>query len=136
MRISYIALATAFSLGACSPAPEQESSLANTNSNVEAQMPATQSEIQAETARLNEWFEQKYEEQLMLSPIQLTFLGRDERQGEIDDFSEKSVDDALARSRKNAKELEQNFDYDKLTDDAKVSYDVWMYQAEQAEAAD
>ena len=36
-----------------------------------------------ETARLNAWFEKKFEEQLAFSPIQQTFLGR--KSNAIDD---------------------------------------------------
>nr|WP_136250808.1 DUF885 domain-containing protein [Ningiella ruwaisensis] len=141
MRHHLIAIATLSALGACSPAPEtdnQATSETQTQQVASSEQSAsfTQAEIEAETARLNQWFEEKYEEEVMQSPIQLAFLGRSERQGEIDDFSEKALDDALARSRKNAEELKNNFNYEKLSDDAKISYDIWMYQAQDAEVAD
>ena len=41
----------------------------------------------ANAEALSAWFEAKYEEQLERSPISLTFLGRKDRQGEIDDLS-------------------------------------------------
>ena len=50
----------------------------------------------------NARFEEKFEAEVLESPIQLTFLGRDERQGEIDDFSEAALDAQLARTRANA----------------------------------
>ena len=46
------------------------------------------------------------------------------------------MDAQLERSRANLAELKANFDYNKLTSDAKISYDIWVYQAERAEAAD
>ena len=36
---------------------------------------------------LNAWFEEKYEEELQMSPIQLTFLGRKDQYDKIDDLS-------------------------------------------------
>ena len=42
---------------------------------------------QAETARLNEWFAARWEEQLDFSPIQKTVLGLKEDNDRIDDFS-------------------------------------------------
>ena len=39
-----------------------------------------------EDARLNAWFERKYEEQLQFSPMQLTFLGRKDLYSELDDM--------------------------------------------------
>jgi len=134
MRTPLLALVTALALGACG---QQSTPPATTDTTAEAPKPApTAEEIAAETARLNEWFEAKYEEELQYSPIQLTFLGRDERQGEIDDFSVAAMDAALERQRAALGELRAEFDYDKLTPEAQTSYDIWVYQAEQAEAAD
>jgi len=42
----------------------------------------------SETEKLNAWFEIKYEEELMMSPLSLTFQGRKDRYSEIDDMSE------------------------------------------------
>ncbi|MEM7638545.1 MAG: DUF885 domain-containing protein [Pseudomonadota bacterium] len=133
----FTALATVFALSSCDVvrAPSASSTEAETES-VETATAPTAEEIAAETERLNAWFEEKYELEVLESPIQLTFLGRDERQGEIDDFSEAALDAQLARSRVNVAELQASFDYDKLTPDAKTSYDLWIYQAERAEAAD
>nr|MBV6630992.1 DUF885 domain-containing protein [Oceanococcus sp. HetDA_MAG_MS8] len=91
--------------------------------------------VQSETQRLNQWFEKTYEEELLYSPIELTFLGRDELQNQIDDFSIESMDAEMARTRAHLKELRQSFDYDKLTPEGQTSYDIWVYQAEQALAA-
>ena len=134
---AFTALATVFALTACDVVRTPSTSPAETTTET-ADAPAapTAEEIAAETERLNTWFEEKFEAELLESPIQLTFLGRDERQGEIDDFSEAALDAQLARSRANLAELQANFDYNKLTPDAKISYDIWVYQAERAEAAD
>ena len=95
----------------------------------------TQADIDAETARLNEWFEEKFEEQLAFSPIQQTFLGRKTDNDKIDDFSEEAQDAQLDWQRQTVADLKANFDYDKLTDEAQISYDIWVYQLEQNEAA-
>lgn len=132
MRIAAIALASSIALMACSeappPPPTPEASVVASS--------FTQAEIQAETARLNAWFEEKFEAQVMQSPINLTYLGRPERQGEIDDFSIETFDQQIATTKANLKELKANFDYNKLSDDAKVSYDFWVYNSEQAIAED
>ena len=86
-----------------------------------------------ETTRLNAWFEAKFKEQLAFSPIQQTFLGQSS--GEIDDMSTAAQDKQLAWQRAAAAELRKSFDYAKLTPEAQTSYDVWLYQLEQAEAA-
>ena len=80
MRLTLIALATAMTLTGCGQAPETSSQTSVQN--------MTQAEVIAsESARLNAWFEKQYEAEVLTSPIQLTMLGRTERQGEIDDFS-------------------------------------------------
>ncbi|MEO1306203.1 MAG: DUF885 domain-containing protein [Pseudomonadota bacterium] len=134
-RITLTALATVFVLTGCDQIRLPGNSTADTPA-VEAAAAPTAEEIAAETERLNAWFEEKYEAETLESPIQLAFLGRDERQDEIDDFSEAALEARLARSRANVEDLKANFDYDKLTADAKISYDLWVYQHERAMASD
>ncbi|RIJ23644.1 DUF885 domain-containing protein [Henriciella barbarensis] len=136
MRVKLSATATALALilAACgeTSAPQQ-----GTNPEAGAETTetaaATDAEIEAETARLNAWFDEKYEEQVMMSPIQLTFLGRKERNDEIDDMSYEAAQEQLQWRLDTLAEMEANFDYDKLTPEAKNSWDIWKYQAEQAE---
>lgn len=135
MRATFTALATIFALTACGQFTNTPSNLEAETPPVEAAAEPTAEEIAAETERLNTWFEDKFEAEVLESPIQLTFLGRDERQNEIDDFSEAALDAQLERSRANLAELQANFDYNKLTPDAKISYDLWVYQAERTEAS-
>ena len=133
MRKSLTAIATIFALAAC----DQIAVPGNSNSSsVETPAEPTAEEIAAETERLNAWFEEKYEAQVLESPIQLTFLGRDERQDEIDDFSEDALNAQMARTQANLDELKSSFDYNKLTPAAKISYDVWAFQAEATLAND
>lgn len=96
---------------------------------------ATAAAAQTETDRLNAWFEVKYEEELMQSPIGLTFLGRKERYGEIDDLSEAAEDKQLEWKRKSVEEMKSSFDYDALTDDARLSWDLWEHQYDDMVAA-
>ena len=84
----------------------------------------------SESDQLNAWFEERYEEQLQFSPLQLTFIGRKNRYDEIDDLSEEAEDRQLEWQRKTVETMEREFDYDALTSDAKISYDIWKYQYE------
>jgi uncharacterized protein (DUF885 family) len=95
-----------------------------------ASVPSAQTD---DTARINAWFEKKFEEQLAFSPIQQTFLGR--KSGDLDDFSLEAQDRILAWQRAAVAEMRASFDYTKLTPEAQTSYDVAIYQLEQAEAA-
>ena len=86
-----------------------------------------------ETARINAWFEKKFEEQLAFSPIRQTFLGR--KSNAIDDMSLAGQDRQLAWLRDSVAELKKSFDYARLSPEAQTSYDLWVYQLQQAEAA-
>jgi uncharacterized protein (DUF885 family) len=90
---------------------------------------------QGETARLNEWFAARWKEQLDFSPIQKTVLGMKEDNDKIDDVSERAADAQLAWGRRATAELKTTFAYDKLSPEGRMSYDIWVYQAERAERA-
>src|SRR5688572_12690395 len=95
-----------------------------------AQVPSPGSD---ETARINAWFEARFKEQLAFSPIQQTFLGQ--KTGDLDDMSLAAQDKQLAWLRTATAEMRKSFDYAKLSPEAQTSYDVWIYQLEQAEDA-
>ena len=86
----------------------------------------------SETERINAWFEEKNEEQLQFSPIQLTVLGRKELYDQIDDMSVEATQEQLDWMAAAVSELQQEFDYDALDFEAKTSYDLWIFQYEQA----
>lgn len=123
-----IALMASTALAACEPA--------NNTSNQAPTMEAVSADIvTAETARLNEWFEGQFETELSFSPITLTFLGRKTDNDKLDDFSAEAQEEQLAWKRASVAEMKANFDYEKLSDDAKTSYDIWAQQLASAEAA-
>lgn len=125
-----IALLTSTALAACS----QDN--ANTQNQGEQQAQTTVNEAaQSETERLNAWFEEKFEQEIAFSPIQQTFLGRKTNNDKIDDFSVAAQNAQLAWKRETVAEMKANFDREKLTDDAKTSYDIWEHQLKTAEAA-
>ncbi|SIP91862.1 Uncharacterized conserved protein, DUF885 familyt [Maribacter ulvicola] len=83
-----------------------------------------------QTVALNKWFNEKYEEQLQMSPLGLTAQGRKDQYDKIDDLSKAAEEKELAWSANATKELKEKFDYDKLNDADKTSYDLWVYQYE------
>ncbi|HVL68013.1 MAG TPA: DUF885 domain-containing protein [Vicinamibacterales bacterium] len=88
----------------------------------------------SETARLNDWFAARWNEQLAFSPIQKTTLGiKDEDYDEIDDLSEAAEDAQLAWRRRATEEMRKTFDYDRLTPEGRTSYDIWLYELARAE---
>lgn len=123
-------------VAACLSACQHNNSSSTADANL-AQ--ATNSEIVQvnklnETQRLNEWFAVQYEQQLLNSPMMLTFLGRKEKNDQIDNMTQAFAQEQLALAAKNIEYLKANFDYNKLTLEGKTSYDIWVYQFEQVKA--
>ncbi len=96
------------------------------------QSQSLQAQETTETERINTWFEEQYEEQLKFSPLQMTFLGRKDLYGELDDASIAAEKAQLDWMEASVEEMKNNFDYEQLDDIAKMSYDLWIYQYESA----
>lgn len=122
-------LVTALSLallGACgSTAPTPPATASATS---------TQAVAADEDARLFEWFEHKYEEQLQFSPIRMTFLGRKDRYDQLDDLSREAATRQFAWQLAALEEMKANFDYEALSDASRLSWDLFEYQVEEARA--
>jgi len=133
MRHSLTVLFMTAVLAACgNPGEDESTAVRQVQEQPAAALPGA---TEAETARLNEWFEARWEEQLDFSPIRKTFLGRRDDYDKIDDLSEAAEDEQLAWRRRTTAEMKETFDYDLLTDEAKMSYDVWEYELKRAERA-
>ena len=83
---------------------------------------------ESESQRLNQWFEDRYEQELAFSPVTLTMLGRKERYAELDDASDEAADAQLLWKGETVAQMKSQFDYDKLDAEAKTSWDLWEYQ--------
>lgn len=92
------------------------------------------SEIVAEeSARLNEWFEQKFEEMIARDPMRLTMLGRRDRYGEWPDPSPAFDEETLSLQRSDLEEMRERFDFDKLDNQTRLSWRLAEYELERAE---
>jgi len=89
-------------------------------------------EIETETGRLNAWLDERYEEELQFSPMRLTILGRKDLYDQIDEVSEQAERDQVAWRVKTAEQLKEEFDYNALSTVGKESFDLWVFQAEEA----
>lgn len=92
--------------------------------------PGCSSNQASESERLNEWLDQKYEENLQMSPLTLTMLGRKDLYDQIDDMSEAAEEKQLQWRAETVAEMNGQFNYEQLTPQAQVSYDLWEYQNE------
>lgn len=133
MNKTLFALLFLFTLAACGQ-PEP-SSMPPAAPETTTTASATDAETQTETQRLNAWFDEKYEEMLQFSPISMTFQGLKDRYGEIDDMSVEAENAQVEWMRQSVAEMQREFDYDALTQEAQTSWDIWTYQYEQAARA-
>ncbi len=88
-----------------------------------------------ETANLTAWLDEQYEQQLAFSPQTRTTLGDKTDYGELDDQSLAALDEELEWLQSSVASMREQFEYDRLTEDGKLSWDMWLYTLEQAEAA-
>ncbi len=132
MHKSLLCIAIATVLAGCSPNPDAKTTSQATASADKAQTASTQSVPSSATERLNQWFEEKFEQQLQQSPIQMTFMGRKDKYDQIDAVTQAAEEHQLAWLAATVAELTTNFAYDELDLEAQTSYDVWLYQYELA----
>jgi len=83
---------------------------------------------------LNAWLDEQYAEQLETSPMTKTALGDKTDYGQLDDFSLAAEQRDLEWLRESVTTMLSEFDYTQLTDDGKLSYDMWKFSLERAEA--
>ncbi len=93
----------------------------------------TAEEIAKVSADLNAWLDAEYEEDLLTSPIALTFQGRKEHYGEIDQYNDAETDRKLAWLRASVDEMKKTFDPAKLNEEAHTSFDLWAKQLDYLE---
>ncbi len=85
----------------------------------------TAEEIAAESARLTQFLDAAYEEALQRNPEGLTVLGRKEHYDKLNDRTEAAADAEFEWLKANVAEMKSSFDYVRLDDESKTSFDVW-----------
>ena len=90
---------------------------------------------QTETDRLNVWLDEQYEQQLDFSPQTRSVLGDKTDYDQLNDVNPVAQQQRLDWRRQSVATMRSEFDYQALNDDGKVSFDMWEYALEQAEAA-
>jgi uncharacterized protein (DUF885 family) len=89
-----------------------------------------------ESERLYAWFDQAFFEELARSPQAQTALGMIddlEAYGRWDDFSEAAARERHARGQRRLAEMRERFDYDALTEDARLSFRFFEFQQDMAD---
>ena len=119
-------------LAACGEQQSNQQSAAETNV-AEIQSEAIDS-VASETVRLNSWFDEQYAEQLDFSPQTKTRLGDKSDYDSLNDYSVAASDEQLRWRRQSVAAMQADFDYGLLNEDGKLSYDMWSYSLDRAEA--
>jgi len=90
--------------------------------------------VASETDRLNAWFDEQYAEQLDFSPQTKTRLGDKSDYGRLNDYSAAGYDEQLRWRRQSVAVMQADFNYDLLNEDGRLSYNMWSYSLDRAEA--
>lgn len=81
--------------------------------------------------RINEFFDAVFEREVSLSPIRQSSLGRKSDQlGQWDDFSDEAAAERVNRTKQDYDRLRSEFDYEALSEGARLSYDLFAVNAE------
>lgn len=88
--------------------------------------------VSSETAKANAFFEAAYQEDLAASPLQQSYLGIKTDYDKWDDLSDAAAERDLERTKRQLATLEKTINYAALDAEAKISYDLFKYNAKQA----
>ena len=135
MRVATTAIALLFLSGAvaCTPGTSSNETTDSTPQAEASSEPALDPAKEAETARLNAWFETKYQEAISRSPMRATFLGSRENYDKWDDVSYAAWDAEMEIQRANVAEMRELFDPESLTAQGQLSFRLAEYELERDE---
>ncbi len=121
------------SLKAALAATTAFAALAGAHAYAQAAEPAAAETAQTEDERLSAFFEEIFQRNLANSPIFQAQLGmKTERYGEWDDFSDAEAIRQNEETKDDLARLRTEFDYDKLSEQSKVSYRIFEFLQERA----
>ena len=89
--------------------------------------------LESETQKLSHWLNEQWEQQLDFSPETRTYLGSKKNYDFLDDYTLGGAEDQLSWLRNSVDLMEQDFNFEELTEDGKLSWDMWKYSLERAE---
>ena len=85
------------------------------------------------TQEFNEWLDGQWEEELNFSPMSRTSLGIKIDYDKLDDYTVEGEERELQWLRSSVATMKENFNYEALTDDGKLSWDMWAHSLERVE---
>ncbi len=124
-RLAIFLLSGLLNLPGCQTTPSQVEERLETAETI--QSTAMESD---ENAKANAFFERAFEETLSRSPMYQSYLGIKDNQHLWDDLSEEKVWQDLDVTMRQLTSLKSEIDRDKLNDQARISYDLFVKNAE------
>ncbi|MBI2517563.1 MAG: DUF885 domain-containing protein [Opitutae bacterium] len=92
----------------------------------------TTEQVTAESAKANAFFERAFDESIARSPLTMTQLGLKQDYDKWDDFSEKAQLENFLLNVQQLAELKRTVNFDALDEQTKISYRMFVSQAEQS----
>lgn len=96
---------------------------------ISVQDAGTKAHVQSETLRINDWFEDRYQDSLASSPLTKTYLGIKDAQDQVDDVSQAAIDEEYALGQHWTSEMKKNFNFERLDVQGKLSFRLFDYDA-------
>lgn len=84
--------------------------------------------VKEESAALNTWFEERYQDALARSPMNQTYLGLATNKDKLDDISAMALDEEAAIQEAWLNEMRNAFDIDRLDPQARLSYRLFEFE--------
>jgi len=108
-------------------------SCGNENQSLPPSSPLQSSSAEVLTQEFNEWLDERWEEELNFSPMSRTSLGIKIDYDKLDDYTVEGEERELQWLRSSVATMKENFNYEALTDDGKLSWDMWAHSLERVE---
>lgn len=89
--------------------------------------------IAKNSADLVAYLDAEYEEEVQFSPQEMTSQGRKDKYGELDDRTEAALQKVLEWRRESVADMQAKFKPEELSEDARLSYDIWVLELGRAE---
>ena len=133
LRRFILAILMSFAVGACQQSVEEPNP---PEVSVQEEVTAEAAPPLSETERFNQWLDEQFNESLDFSPMAKAYLGiKDDDYSKMDAMTLASEQERLDWLRSSIAKMQSDFDRDALSEDAKLSFDLWAYNLATEEAA-
>ncbi len=130
LRKTLVVSLTALMLAGCGDSAPNNTGNQSSGHQSAGQHAVDTAKAQAETARLNAFFEEVYQRSLTRSPMLQTYVGIKTNYDKLDDISEARQDEDLFLTKQDLERLRRDFKYDTLNAEGQLSYRIFEAMSE------